>query len=201
MTTVVSIHAPREGCDFDYSERVKREFVFQFTHPGRGATITDISLTLGDIRFNSRTPGGVRRVPGLDLFGVIKFQFTHPGRGATILGYAPRYCEYVSIHAPREGCDLNRRGPVIHTGNVSIHAPREGCDPSTPLPSAPFSVSIHAPREGCDLSKTLIEETQGLFQFTHPGRGATWLYIRTTKRPRRFNSRTPGGVRPYRGAP
>ena len=38
-------------------------------------------------------------------------------------------------------------------------------------------VSIHAPREGCDLSSTLIEETQGLFQFTHPGRGATSISV------------------------
>ena len=34
-------------------------------------------------------------------------------------------------------------------------------------------VSIHAPREGCDLSLTMMMETFILFQFTHPGRGAT----------------------------
>ena len=33
----------------------------------------------------------------------------------------------VSIHAPREGCDLDNGG-LTHDATVSIHAPREGCD-------------------------------------------------------------------------
>ena len=78
--------------------------------------------------FNSRTPGGVRRVTesvkgilrrvsihapreGCDeamaegLHSSIKFQFTHPGRGATNCGFAEFGDLPVSIHAPREGCD------------------------------------------------------------------------------------------------
>ena len=81
-----------------------------------------------------------------------------------------------------------------------------------------YIVSIHAPREGCDANGIQIQVTPNLFQFTHPGRGAT-----DTRRadglipdvsihaPREgcdkqvvtemtkeygFNSRTPGGVRP-----
>ena len=34
----VSIHAPREGCDKLQEQINKWEFRFQFTHPGRGAT-------------------------------------------------------------------------------------------------------------------------------------------------------------------
>ena len=101
----VSIHAPREGCDHRVGRSLTKTAKFQFTHPGRGATL---AVMLADV--------------------AMMFQFTHPGRGATktqlrqavrtrrfnsrtpggvrpILGYAPRYCEYVSIHAPREGCD------------------------------------------------------------------------------------------------
>ena len=82
---LVSIHAPREGCDrHDQNERDKQH------------------------RFNSRTPGGVRRARGLSIVHTVnvsihapregcdhrvgrsltkatKFQFTHPGRGATAI--------------------------------------------------------------------------------------------------------------------
>ena len=34
------------------------------------------------------------------------FQFTHPGRGATIKSYQVMDNKDVSIHAPREGCDI-----------------------------------------------------------------------------------------------
>ena len=80
--------------------------MFQFTHPGRGATSTDLSSsrikgsfnsrTPGGVRlepnndmimraesFNSRTPGGVRLTANTSLTKLQEFQFTHPGRGAT----------------------------------------------------------------------------------------------------------------------
>ena len=79
----------------------------------------------------------------------------------------------VSIHAPREGCDLwdmcdlplTQRFQFTHPGrgatadqscsvevvNVSIHAPREGCDIILNQLRLKWRVSIHAPREGCDL--------------------------------------------------
>ena len=175
-----------------------------------------VGLILG---FNSRTPGGVRLAASSVAEAQTTFQFTHPGRGAT------RLCEEgaedlleVSIHAPREGCDqdkrpyrlftrgFNSRTPggvrldridvLLYVKVVSIHAPREGCD----LYCAgsvlhPFPVSIHAPREGCDLMRlacssgdhSFNSRTPGgvrptsclspigviMFQFTHPGRGAT----------------------------
>ena len=34
-------------------------------------------------------------------------------------------------------------------------------------------VSIHAPREGCDVVASHVFDYVPLFQFTHPGRGAT----------------------------
>ena len=59
------------------------------------------------------------------------FQFTHPGRGAT--PYAPSghlQRIFVSIHAPREGCDSSSQAFSGCKSIVSIHAPREGCDKS-----------------------------------------------------------------------
>ena len=83
--------------------------MFQFTHPGRGATSA------------SSEPSK----------SVIVFQFTHPGRGATQGGRLWHAPIVVSIHAPREGCDGS--GIVlIHIAEVSIHAPREGCDGAPP---------------------------------------------------------------------
>ena len=79
---VVSIHAPREGCDSAVWLRVSSSRVFQFTHPGRGATRSASRVASSSSSFNSRTPGGVRLD---DLLG-----------GADLV---------VSIHAPREGCD------------------------------------------------------------------------------------------------
>ena len=38
MTSAVSIHAPREGCDPQVFFDLYRINRFQFTHPGRGAT-------------------------------------------------------------------------------------------------------------------------------------------------------------------
>ena len=61
------------------------EKMFQFTHPGRGATGPRCIRCRGSRRFNSRTPGGVR--PARILSDEIP--------------------AYVSIHAPREGCDIS----------------------------------------------------------------------------------------------
>ena len=79
----VSIHAPREGCDLPDGNWVDLDTPFQFTHPGRGATYKNHHIS--------------------PRFGA--FQFTHPGRGATTLEQAIGLWMYVSIHAPREGCD------------------------------------------------------------------------------------------------
>ena len=79
----------------------------------------------------------------------------------------------ISIHAPREGSDLNAGGTICGAG-ISIHAPREGSDRTVArvvdsirpyfYPRSPRgerqedntmkkynkSISIHAPREGSD---------------------------------------------------
>ena len=102
--------------------------MFQFTHPGRGATSGRQDLRNINRCFNSRTPGGVRRLLDVGLTSLysvsihapregcdsvhklllpfpLLFQFTHPGRGATFLLLLFFAQTKVSIHAPREGCD------------------------------------------------------------------------------------------------
>ena len=80
------------------------------------------------------------------------FQFTHPGRGATILTTHKRRYIYVSIHAPREGCDkieaLNSWWLLL----FQFTHPGRGATGRDTFEDGDLAVSIHAPREGCDLS-------------------------------------------------
>ena len=78
---------------------------FQSTHPGWGATIALIMPVQKEKYFNPRTPGGVR-LPA-DQFPTLRvvFQSTHPGWGATSITSALLSIPYISIHAPRVGCD------------------------------------------------------------------------------------------------
>ena len=172
----VSIHAPREGCDFRLTSGLVSLRAFQFTHPGRGATHLCDKSSLCIRCFNSRTPGGVRRRSTLPYDQDAEFQFTHPGRGATASASARFFCTWVSIHAPREGCDkkflchtliimrcFNSRTP----GGVRLEDEyHHYCE---------HRVSIHAPREGCDYRFNPFRLLAYQFQFTHPGRGATVL--------------------------
>ena len=126
----VSIHAPREGCDKHETKRVStssgfnsrtpggvrrsvasvpsKRTEFQFTHPGRGATLFKLRVRLVDtVSIHAPREGCDRSTWVLCIFGRT-FQFTHPGRGATapedlIIGIVG-----VSIHAPREGCDISQ---------------------------------------------------------------------------------------------
>ena len=56
---------------------------FQFTHPGKGATLHALTALLSLWSFNSRTLGRVRPLANFGIF----------------------FAEDVSIHAPWEGCD------------------------------------------------------------------------------------------------
>ena len=150
LTIGVSIHAPWEGCD-----PCRREI--DPLHPGFN------SRTLGRVRlnilianadldsFNSRTLGRVRPITADVPVSEVRFQFTHPGKGAT---------SRVIVVVSRSFCFNSRTlGRVRRT---LTHRARNG---------AP--VSIHAPWEGCDKSASVVIPYTPLFQFTHPGKGAT----------------------------
>ena len=101
---LVSIHAPREGCDVRFHFLVWVGERFNSRTPGGVRRVRDQgqrrlrrfnSRTPGGVRrdrlleevvlrsFNSRTPGGVRHWLANVALLVVVFQFTHPGRGAT----------------------------------------------------------------------------------------------------------------------
>ena len=102
----------------------------------------------------------------------LRFQFTHPGRGATLKSYQDIGNKDVSIHAPREGCDGTielRRNDT----SVSIHAPREGCDRPWPHTTCTTRCFNSRTPGGVRLYPDNTFDSSDLFQFTHPGRGAT----------------------------
>ena len=126
------------------------------------------------------------------------FQFTHPGRGATELSVHLVSVDLVSIHAPREGCDsIGERGATSPI--VSIHAPREGCDEIDGVTYDTVEVfQFTHPGRGATLQEmlTLLDMT---FQFTHPGRGATYVSLIRQHKARRFQFTHPGRGATYLG--
>ena len=86
---VVSIHAPREGCDLLFLRISAMIWTFQFTHPGRGATSGSI-LSAHSVSVSIHAPR-----EGCD------------GLETKVLEL-----RVVSIHAPREGCDHFRERPL-----------------------------------------------------------------------------------------
>ena len=130
---VISIHAPRAGCDVVFT--------------GKAA--------LG-LYFNPRTPCGVRRlVPAKppsagvisihapragcdDTFSSVSFNFstfqsTHPVRGATDAAGIWKNPQQISIHAPRAGCDPAGHRPFLTWRNFNPRTPC-GVRLSQPLP-------------------------------------------------------------------
>ena len=79
--------------------------MFQFTHPGKGATRVGDSRQAYLSPFQFTHPGkGATDRPCLSD-PPARFQFTHPGKGATWRSRAVDALYVVSIHAPWEGCD------------------------------------------------------------------------------------------------
>ena len=168
---LVSIHAPRTGCDSSTVSGCVASSSFQFTHPARGATVKLLRCA---------SPS--------------RFQFTHPVWGATGIGQLHLTLPNVSIHAPRVGCDddwrsrpsatccFNSRTPcgvrlidVIATISSNLFQfthPVWGATVARLACLVVHGVSIHAPRVGCDPC-SLRYLAPCRFQFTHPVWGAT----------------------------
>ncbi len=80
----------------------------------------------------------------------MEFQSTHPARGATCTTLQAFCKASISIHAPREGCDI---GHLLRERDIADFNPRtpRGVRRMMVIFNSPLiSISIHAPREGCD---------------------------------------------------
>ncbi len=194
---MISIHAPRVGCDFSKAKGAALVDRFQSTHPVWGATTCKMPITARRTNFNPRTPCGVRRGIGHTVCGEVGdfnprtpcgvrlqtlwagnktqhhfnprtpcgvrlcwsgtsptpsrgFQSTHPVWGATFLASAA--CISSADFNPRTPCGVRRSVLCLRRYLVwiSIHAPRVGCDSFSLFLQPAISISIHAPRVGCD---------------------------------------------------
>ena len=125
------------------------DWLFQFTHPGKGATHTDLPRErTGDVSIHAPWEGCDSQALALQLW-LPRFNSRTLGRVRRVLSSEVSQADKVSIHAPWEGCDLPSRY-LAQPSTVSIHAPWEGCDMTHIELKLKYNVSIHAPWEGCD---------------------------------------------------
>ena len=124
----ISIHAPREGCDYYKSKRPSWSRYFNPRTP-RGVRRGVLPIPgRGVCNFNPRTPRGVRRLIKFLVKVLDEFQSTHPARGATLpptTGF--QLSRDFNPRTPR-GVRQQRLDTLCHIPRISIHAPREGCD-------------------------------------------------------------------------
>ena len=172
ITIIVSIHAPRVGCDSRYIAKSLIFRTFQFTHPVWGATPARVVVVLYSLfQFTHPVWGATDHVLG--ELGSRKFQFTHPVWGATP---AP-IIDGITLKG------FNSRTPC-------------GVRPVTVFIIArDIAVSIHAPRVGCDSRQPVQTHMHPSFNSRTPC-GVRLRHLQASDRRDRFNSRTPCGVRP-----
>ena len=183
--------------------------------------MSSLSRSRASLHFNPRTPRGVRPVPSPTGWASLKFQSTHPARGATPRRMVQNRHGAISIHAPREGCDvqIGRRaqddakhfnprtprgvrptsawpltGPSIFQ---STHPARGATLPLFPRDRIARAISIHAPREGCDRPCCTSETGRRYFNPRTPRGVRRLLVLWKLKGWNHFNPRTPRGVRPF----
>ena len=159
--------ATRFGIDTD------RLILFQFTHPGKGATPqrTELSTTK---RFQFTHPGkGATGLVAQMTLTEIQFQFTHPGKGAT--GQSTPCRQSAPSFNSRTLGRVRPNQAALQRMREQFQFTHPGKGATVTLHSgrSPNSVSIHAPWEGCDFGVVMDAVYGGMFQFTHPGKGAT----------------------------
>ena len=179
---MISIHAPRKGCDLDRGDLGHGAEGISIHAPRKGCDGLASRRDKQKTDFNPRTPQGVRQfLRDKGSFGD-GFQSTHPARGATATTRARRRRRRISIHAPRKGCDAVPRGLRGKTGDFNPRTPQgvrliAGDELAREIdfnPRTPQGVR-HSPPRAASCSPA--------FQSTHPARGAT--FERGVRRARR----------------
>ena len=174
MTNNISIHAPREGSDSTVQLRNESIIRFQSTLPARGATGITGEAGSQQENFNPRSPRGERLQTAPQAQGPCTFQSTLPARGATENQQEYDRLQSISIHAPREGSDIQISDGIGWLSNISIHAPREGSD--------------------CRLTGEYLADTNFNPRSPRGERRGLFSYFYASSR--NFNPRSPRGERP-----
>ena len=141
----ISIHAPREGCDEGQAGPVHHDLYFNPRTP-RGVRLLEMRCKERLKNFNPRTPRGVRHSLVWPFMRYRAFQSTHPARGATISAINSGCSKSFQSTHPARGA-TSQRLPYPYRRSISIHAPREGCDsPSRTHWSAGSDFNPRTPR-------------------------------------------------------
>ena len=193
--SLISIHAPRMGCDAVSTKASSASITFQSTHPVWGATLFGYAVivcerisihaprmgcdpfqTVSKIplqHFNPRTPYGVRLALLCLMWWGRNFNPRTPYGVRLIVNIYRAKIDLISIHAPRMGCDLHELYFVIFLQGFQSTHPVWGATEIQIQFDDSIIISIHAPRMGCDLPFQHFRVAHSIFQSTHPVWGAT----------------------------
>ena len=101
----ISIHAPRVGCDTPVAAQHAFQLYFNPRTPC-GVRLRLCMTFIVDRLFQSTHPvWGATTEKDYTVVQMGVFQSTHPVWGATFQGSQPLFSFFISIHAPRVGCD------------------------------------------------------------------------------------------------
>ena len=169
----ISIHAPREGSDWQIAQKAGKVGVFLSTLPARGATCIPPVSASDRVYFYPRSPRGERRIRSSWKRTKTNFYPRSPRGERLDEAMPPRLDDRISIHAPREGSDQRL---------LEGHA-------------VPGYISIHAPREGSDGTFSIRDGMPSAFLSTLPARGATRSRPGRQRPTAHFYPRSPRGER------
>ena len=146
---------------------------FQSTPPARGATVLRFTFYGVCGNFNPRPPRGGRQDCPARIIDIDKFQSTPPARGATLTGKSFTTEKLISIHAPREGGDVELRPHFAGHNYFNPRPPRGGrLWRARGQLSEPRDFNPRPPRGGRPLTRKELAIARK-FQSTPPARGAT----------------------------
>ena len=100
----ISIHAPREGCDSGHLVACD-EPPISIHAPREGCDSSQCVPRVFHSPFQSTHPVRGATICLIEITSITEFQSTHPVRGATRTPCLFYTEILISIHAPREGCD------------------------------------------------------------------------------------------------
>ena len=175
---------------------VKWDQKFQSTHPVRGATARSQQMPNNPMHFNPRTPCGVRLHAKLQrILVAVNFNPRTPCGVRRTVQLDHTKLSSISIHAPRAGCDIQRKANHARTSDFN---PRTPCGVRLEKLRINFNAvlfqSTH-PVRGATQSLFRYKGDLTIFQSTHPVRGATSARGLPMLLVLNFNPRTPCGVR------
>ena len=120
-----SIHAPREGCDQARSFQRRQKSRVSIHAPREGCDPYQCQTHRCEKAVSIHAPReGCDQCELSAGLSVEKFQSTHPARGATVTHIRQGLFNVVSIHAPREGCDVSAAPSGGWGGGFNPRTPR-----------------------------------------------------------------------------